>query len=232
MSILRFLRWPILIVLVLLAAAFLHYFLPSKDVVRIVGVDVKRMDVTSRELVTEGEGSNSTRTRDVRFINGIWPSGKPRVYRNEDTGWGFPWYFKFDSGNLQAEAQDAAISQASGQRWFIVTHYGWRIEILSMFPNAISLKSAPGPDYSPVPWFNIVFLTFLAAFMLTVRWFVLKLRRQHLDPVLDDIQENFDEAMTSASDATDDVRSGLKGLYDRWVRWCDTWRPKDKRRSP
>jgi hypothetical protein len=228
MNIIRFLKWPILIIGALIVVAFFHYYLPSKDVVRIVGVDVKRMDVTSRELVKEGEGTGSQRTRDVRFINGIWQSGKPRVYRNEDTGWGFPWYFKFDSGNLQAEAQDAAISQSSAQRWFIVTHYGWRIEILSMFPNAISIRPAPGPDYSPVPWFNIVFLIFMALLFATIWWFVVKLRRRHVDPMLDDIQENFVEAMTSAADATEEVRSGLKGLYDRWRRWLDTWRPKDK----
>jgi hypothetical protein len=231
MNIIRILKWPILIIGALIVVAFFHYFLPSKDVVRIVGVDVKRMDVTSRELVTEGDGVVAQKTRDVRFINGIWPSGKPRVYRNEDTGWGFPWYFKFDSGNLQAEAQDAAISQSAGQRWYVVTHYGWRIEILSMFPNAVSLRTAPGPDYSPVPWFNIVFLLFLALLFITIWWFVLKLRQRHVDPVLDDIQENIDEAMASAADATQDVRSGLNGLYDRWQRWLDTWRSKDKRRG-
>lgn len=231
MSFIRILKWPILIIGAIIVVAFLHYFLPSKDVVRIVGVDVKRMDVTSREMIKEGDGAAAQRTRDVRFINAIKPSGQPRVYRNEDTDWGFPWYFKFDSGNLQAEAQDAALSQQAGQRWYVVTHYGWRIEILSMFPNAISLRPAPGPDYSPIPWFNIVFLTFLALLFFALWRFVVKLRRRHVDPVLEDIQENFDEAMTSAADATDDVRSGLAGLYDRWQRWLDTWRPKDRRRG-
>lgn len=230
MRIIRFLKWPILLVGSLLVIVILHYYLPSRDVVRIVGVDVKRMDVTSREFVSEGAGTATQRTRDVRFINAIWPTGKPRVYRNEDTGWGFPWYFKFDSGNLQAEAQDAAIGQSAGPRWYVVTHYGWRIEIFSMFPNAIALRPAPGPDFSPIPWFNIVFLSMLALLFFTIWRFVVHLRRTHIDPVFDEIEENFDEAMTSATNASAGIRSGIAGLYDRWQRWLDTWRPKDRRR--
>ncbi len=223
MRFLRLLKWPILLIGSILVVAFLHYYLPSKDVVRIVGVDVKRMDVTSREFVREGEGAPAQKTRDVRFINAIWPTGKPRVYRNEDTGWGFPWYFKFDSGNLQAEAQDAALGQSAGPRWYVVTHYGWRIEIFSMFPNAVSIKPAPGPDYSPIPWFNIVFLGMLALLFFTIWRFVIRFRQRHIDPVFDELQENFDET-------SEDIRSGVTGLYDRWQRWLDTWRPKDRRR--
>jgi len=37
---------------------------------------------------------------------------KPRVFRNEDTGWGFPFYFKFNSADLQAVAQSIAASAA------------------------------------------------------------------------------------------------------------------------
>ena len=70
-----------------------------------------------------------------------------RVYRNEETDWGFPWYFKFDSGNLQAEAQ-SLVSSAEAPKWVLVTHYGWRIPMLSMFPNVVELKqhrSSPCP---------------------------------------------------------------------------------------
>jgi len=230
MHIIRFLKWPLLAIGVAVIVAVFHYYLPSKDVVRIVGVDVKRMDVDSRQMVSEGDGTQIRNTRDVRFINTVWPSRKPRVYRNEDTGWGFPWYFKFDSGNLQAEAQDS-VSNAENPRWFVVNHYGWRIVILSMFPNAISIKEVPGPDHTTIPWFNIVFLSLLALLLLTIWRFVVRLRRRHVDPVLDDIQDNIDEVVSSASDATRDVRSGIAGLYDRLQRWLDTWRTKDKRQG-
>ncbi len=229
MHIIRFLKWPFLIAGILAVAAVLNFFLPSKDVVRIVGVEVTRMDGDTRKRIEENAGT-LVGNRDVRFINAVWPSRKPRVYRNEDTGWGFPWYFKFDSGNLQAEAQDS-VSTGADPRWFVVNHYGWRITILDMFPNAISIKEVPGPDFTPIPWFNIVFLSLMALLFITIWRFVLKLRRRHVDPVLEDIQENFDDAMTSAADATADVRTGLAGLYDRWQRWLDTWRSKDKRRG-
>lgn len=107
--------------LVVFAFGFLHFYLPSKDVVRVVGTDVKRMDVRSQEMVKEGAGSAGGPTRDVRFINTVWPDGKPRVYRNEETEWGFPWYFKFDSANLQTKAQDM-VSSAAAPKW--VTEIG------------------------------------------------------------------------------------------------------------
>lgn len=229
MHIIRLLKWPFLIVGILFFVAFLNFFLPSKDVVRIVGVEVTRMDGEIRKPAKDDTGP-VIGNRDVRFINAVWPSRKPRVYRNEDTGWGFPWYFKFDSGNLQAEAQDS-VSTGENPRWFVVTHYGWRFTILDMFPNATSIKEVSGPDFTTVPWFNIVFLSLLALLLITIWRFILKLRRRHVDPVLEDIQDNIDDAMTSAADTTEDVRSGLAGLYGRWRRWLGSWRPKDKRRG-
>ncbi len=169
--------WMLKLLPLVVAILFLHFYLPSKDVVRIVDTDVKRMDVTSRDSVTEGQGGTPARTRDVRFINTVWPGpdGGVRVYRNEETDWGFPWYFKFDSGNLQTEAQDLR-STKDNPIWVVMTHYGWRIEILSMFPNAVALERIDDPDYVPIPWFRIVFFVLSAAFALSLwylwRWFV------------------------------------------------------------
>ncbi len=152
--------WSLRIVPVLAVAAFLHFYLPGKDVVRIVDTDVKRMDVVSKNFVKEDATARVTRTRDVRFINAAWPNGKPRVYRNEETDWGFPWYFKFDSGNLQTLAQDLRSTKAD-PTWVVITHYGWRIELFSMFPNAVEIEPAAGPDVFPIPWFNIGFFALL-----------------------------------------------------------------------
>ena len=154
--------WLLKLLPFLVIAGFLHYYLPSKDVVRIVDTDVKRMDVTSGDRVSEGDGAQQpAASRDVRFINAAWPDGKPRVYRNEETGWGFPWYFKFDSSNVQTKAQDLRSTKESPQ-WVVITHYGWRITVFSMFPNAVALERVDSPDYFPVPWFNIGFFTLLA----------------------------------------------------------------------
>lgn len=106
----------------------------------------------------------------MRYIKAADASGKPVVYRNEDTGWGWPPFFKFNSANLAAEA-DAAISTEADPRWMVVTRYGWRMTLFSRFPNALWMRPAAGPDETLIPWFNIVLLSALAisAFFLR-RW--------------------------------------------------------------
>ncbi len=132
-------------------------------------------------------------TRDVRFINTVTASGRVRVYRNEDTGWGWPPYFKFDTANLQAEAADLR-STAAAPQWVVIRHYGWRNEFLSVYPNVVSLRPVDGPDVRIIPWLNIILLTLLVAVVwaLYVRW--RRFRQARIDPVLDDMGDNLDEA--------------------------------------
>ena len=131
------------------------------------------------------------------FIETVRPNGKPIVYRNEDTGWGWPPYFKFDTANLQAEAADS-VSTRESPNWVAIRHYGWRNEWFSIFPNAVSLREVEGPEVTLIPWFNIVFLTFLAGFILWLwtRW--RRFREKRIDPVLEDIDEATDEAQARA----------------------------------
>lgn len=98
------------------------------------------------------ETSETVKNRDIRFINTVKPNEKPRVYRNEDTTWGWPPYFKFDSGDLQAEAQRLK----DGNQWVAVTHYGWRIQLISIYPNAIKIVPVSGPGVSYIPWVRII----------------------------------------------------------------------------
>ncbi|MBT8457505.1 MAG: DUF1523 family protein, partial [Alphaproteobacteria bacterium] len=127
----------------------------------------------------------------------IQANGKPMVYRNEDTGWGWPPYFKFDTANLQTEAADA-ISPRDAPEWYAVRHYGWRSELLSAFPNAVSMRPVSGPDEFLVPWFNIVFLTILAGFFFWVWRMWVRFRERRIDPVLEDIDEASDAASARA----------------------------------
>jgi len=120
-------------------------------VVQLTGTDVKRMD--------RQDPQNGARTRDVRYLNAVTRSGKIRVFRNEDTGWGWPPYLKFDSADLSAEAQ--SLIQNPEKPWARVRYYGWRIKVFSLFPNAISLKVVD-KDYTHIPWFNILFIVLLA----------------------------------------------------------------------
>ena len=152
----RAIKWIVGVTLALIVGGFLHFYLPSRDIVRIVDTEVVRMDARA----TDASGERAVLTRDVRFIEAVWPDGAPRVYRNEDTGWGWPPYFKFDSANLHAEAQSLA-SSADDPVWVVVRHYGWRIPIFSMFPNATSIRRADGPEETLVPWFNLVLLALI-----------------------------------------------------------------------
>lgn len=216
---------PIIWIVVLTACAlFLNFYLPSKDIVRIVGTDVKRMDVVSRESLNEGDGSSGANTRDVRFINAVWPGGGPRVYRNEETDWGFPWYFKFDSSNIQAIAQDL-VSTAADPKWVVISHYGWRIEVFSKFPNAVAIRQVDGPDYFPIPWFNIGFFIVLAISLLMIRSRFRKLRRRHIDPALNKLGDEIDDFSDAAEDRAHAAMGRTTRAYRLFKRWIASFGP-------
>ena len=130
-------------------AATFHYTLPQRDVVYVQGTEIIRQDFSgiNRLFYAQADTGNdgTTINRDLRLINTTDANGRIMVYRNEDTGFGWPPYFKLDSSNLQAEAQGATTVRAKPE-WYIIKHYGWRNEFLTIYPNAISLKPVDGPD--------------------------------------------------------------------------------------
>lgn len=160
----------VLIVLALIlapVAAGLHYVLPRHDVVRIINTEVRRVDFSGKPI----DPANPRANRDVYFIYAEDPeTKKPRVYRNEDTGWGFPPYFKFNSADVQAVA--ASIAGEKGTA--LVTKYGWRLDLFSWFPNAVSVRRW-NPADTVIPWFNIVFFT---VFGLLTLWIGAKVVRR------------------------------------------------------
>jgi hypothetical protein len=149
-------------------AAGLHYVLPRHDVVRIVNTEVRRVDASGKPV--QG-GERADQTRDVYYIYAEKPdSRKPRVYRNEDTGWGFPFYFKFNSADVQAVAASIAAEKGTA----LITKYGWRLQLFSWFPNAVSVRRWD-PAETVIPWFNIVFFASIA---LLVGYTAVRLRRR------------------------------------------------------
>lgn len=185
----RYIKWIIIAIFWLFVLAVLHYTLPQNDVVRITDTYEKRVDPGENSIFwasPDAGASTQMQNRDVFFIQTFQSNGKPMIYRNEDTGWGWPPYFKFDSSNLQAEASDL-ISKRSEEnaQWVAVKHYGWRIEFLSVFPNAISVRPVAGPDVRIIPWTAIVILLLLVALWwgLRVRW--LRFKRKRIDPLFD-----------------------------------------------
>ncbi len=207
---LRILTWLPPVLIVLGFAGWLQFYLPSYDIVRIVNTDIKRVD-SSGFFDSESPGATQTSTRDVRFINGAMPDGDPRVYRNEDTGWSFPPYFKFSSGDLHAEAQ-ALISTAEAPVWVRVTHYGWRFSYLTVFPNAVAVERVTGPDATVIPWFNIIFLSVIAFVLLWIIFRIRRFKEDRIDPLMDSVDARLD----GMADAVDGGADAVRG---RWRRW-------------
>lgn len=190
----RAFKWTFWIVVWGLFAAFLHYTLPQWDVVRVVDTYEKRVDFGRNAIFWAGAdaGAADVQSRDVFFIQTIRSDGDPMIYRNEDTGWGWPPYFKFDTSNLQAEAADLA-SRADAPRWAAIKHYGWRFELLSVFPNAVAIKPVAGPGERVIPWVSIAILVLIALVLWAViaRW--LRFKRRRIDPVVEDVDAAWDE---------------------------------------
>ena len=193
-----YLKWAFRIAFWLIVIGFLHYTLPQRDIVRVTGTEIIRKDFSgmSRLFYAQADtGDTEVASRDLRLVNTTRANGRVSVYRNEDTGFGWPPYFKLDSSNLQAEAAEVVSTKASPQ-WVAIRHYGWRSPFLSIYPNAISIKPVDGPDVRLIPWFNIVFLIILFACFWAVRVRWIRFREARIDPITDDIGDGFDEART------------------------------------
>ena len=222
-------KWGLRIFAVLIIGGFLHYTLPQRDIVQVINTYNKNTPIGANWLFYSIEDTGTgvetaTTIRDIRFIDAVYPDEKSvMVYRNEDTGWFWPPYFKWDSSTLQAEAQNLK-SDKTAPQWVSITHYGWRLPIFSIFPNAVSIDAVAGPDVRLIPWVNIVILSFLAfvVFMLRKMW--LQFRERAIDPVLSDAGETWDGVGASAGAAA----VSAKGFFGRIGAWFATWRGKPK----
>lgn len=197
----------------LLVFAVFHYTLPQNDIVRIVNTYEERQELNdwTRMFWSSPDSQAAELTnRDVQFIQGVTPAGEAMVYRNEDTGWGWPFYFKFDTANLYTEANDA-ISTKDTPEWVAIRHYGWRNEFLSIFPNAVRIRVVDSPDASFIPWMNIIILTIFAAIFWSIRVRWVRFRRARIDPVIEDVGDS----IADAGDSIAESRGRLRGWIDR-----------------
>ncbi|AOZ68499.1 hypothetical protein LPB142_03535 [Rhodobacter xanthinilyticus] len=214
----RYMKWTFWALVALIIGGFLHYTLPQHDIVRVVNTYQERQDLgdwTSIFWSTPDDQSGTLTNRDVQFISTIRTNGKPMVYRNEDTGWHWPPYFKFDTASLLAEAEDLK-SSPENPKWAVITHYGWRNELLSIFPNAVSIKAVAGPDVRIIPWVNIVILTVMVLILLTIRAMWLQFKERSIDPVLEDVEEAWDD-VEEAADAAGSRAKGVLGRLRDWM---------------
>lgn len=204
------LKWIVYAVLAAGLATLLHYSLPSREIVRIVGSEVKREDTTR----TGAGGEAVVETRDVRFIYAVTPQGVERVFRNEDTDWGWPPYFKFNTANVAAKAANAQSTQ-DNPRWVVVTQYGWRVEFFSWFPNIVDIRDAGAPDEPLWPWFNAVVLLGLLVAALLVRRAIIRFYERRVDPVVDAIDARLDGAAETMIDHYHGVSGWIRRLLGR-----------------
>lgn len=212
-----------------IAGLFFHYVLPQHDIVKVTSTEIIRTDFSNLNRIFYAQadsGASEQPTRDLRLINtdkqrtfllGFLPRDRTgvMVYRNEDTGWIWPPYFKFDSADLQAEAA----SLARGDEWAVITHYGWRVRWASIYPNAVGVRTVAGPDVRIIPWFNIFFFVFLMVAILFVRAAWRQFRERSVDPLLD-----------AAGHQIDEVQADVAERKGRFSRWLGTWRDKNKNR--
>ncbi len=204
------------VVLFVIAGLYLHYTLPQHDVAKVTGISDRLERLSSFQQIFYNQvdlGSAEVDMRDLRLINtvkvdtwflGLWRGGeRVMVYRNEDTGV-YPPYFKFDSSDLEAEAS----ALAGKEQWVSITHYGWRMRFLSIYPNAISIKPVSGPEYRPFPWFNLFFFAFLIVGFFFVRAMWRQFVERTVDPTMDALEDGYDMRKS------------------RVQKWLDSWRSK------
>lgn len=209
---LKYIKWFFILSFWLLVGAVFHYTLPQVDIARITDTYEKReVPGANRLFWSRGDAGSGTDPtgRDVFFIQTRLVNDRVMVYRNEDTGWGWPPYFKFDTSNLQAEAADLK-STAANPQYVAIRHYGWRAEFMSIFPNAVAVWPVEGPEASkPLPWRNILILTVIVAiwYAIWVRW--RRFRKARIDPTLEEIQDGWE--------ATEDAVAEKGGRLRRWL---------------
>ena len=205
-------KWTLRIVAALFALGFLHYTLPQHDIVKITGTYNRLTTIGSENAWAYSSPDTGTAesatTRDIRFIEAAYPDGSVMVYRNEDTGWIWPPYFKYDSSNLQAEAGNLK-SDAASPKWVMVTHYGWRLPILSIYPNAVSVREAASPDERVIPYVSIVVIAFLLFAIFMIRRIWAQFWERSVEPVAAEMGETWDGVEAKAT--------GFVGRIKAWL---------------
>ena len=219
------LKWSLRLTVLLIVGLFLHYTLPQHDIVRITNTYNRLTTVGSENSWAYASPDSGTAesgtTRDIRFIEAAYPDGSVIVYRNEDTGWVWPPYFKYDSSNLQAQAGNLK-SLASAPAWVSVTHYGWRFAFLSIYPNAIGVKEVASPDVRIIPYVPIIVLLRLGFGYVMLRRMWAQFLERTVEPALAEVEETWDGVEARADLAS----TKAKGVMGRIGVWFGSWRAK------
>lgn len=147
---------------ILSVALFIDFNFPSYQQTIITGMEVKRMD---KDGVITKQNPADGPVRDVYFLfTKDINNGKIKVYRNEDTRFDFPWYFKFDSANQQGVAQQYINSAEPVE----IKYYGWRLTYFEEYPNILSINPVNGKSLPIFSYFlySILFVLWLTGLIV------------------------------------------------------------------
>lgn len=147
---------------ILSMALFIDFNFPSYQQTVITGMEVKRMD---KDGVITKQNPADGPVRDVYFLfTKDINNGKIKVYRNEDTRFDFPWYFKFDSANQQGVAQQYINSAEPAE----IKYYGWRLTYFEEYPNILSINPVNGKSLPIFSYFlySILFVLWLTGLIV------------------------------------------------------------------
>ena len=191
----RIVKWTIVILLVLTVGGLMHYTLPRHEVVRVVGVTerVETLGWNRIFFAATPSGQTESGLRDVRYIETVRTSGRELVLRNEDTGWIWPPYFKFNSADMQARVRNLVSTQADPE-WVAISFYGIRSQIFSIYPNVLRVRVVEGPEVTIIPWTRIILFTVLFAAGAWL-WFTLRrFNERRVAPFIEEVGERREAA--------------------------------------
>ena len=100
-----------------------------------------------------------------------------------------------------------------------VTHYGWRIKLFTIFPNAISISQVEGPDVFLIPWFNILFFIVVAAILFVTVRAISVFKRMQVDPIVDGIDDFIDDVGENAEQTHSKVKENVTTATSGFRRW-------------
>lgn len=168
---LRKFTFMLLAIFAISGSALLDFFLPEHAITTITGVEVKLAD---KDGPISKQNPADQPVRDMYLIYTQHAIDDVRVYRNEDTGWGWPPYLKFNASDVQATAR--ALENARQPAY--ISSYGWRINMFSLYPNITSIRLAEAGEgtWSAVRWlvFSLWGIALALLARLLWRWTRLK----------------------------------------------------------
>ncbi|QIW15329.1 hypothetical protein A4G20_02760 [Pasteurellaceae bacterium RH1A] len=152
-------KWFLMLVLLslhIVLVGVVNYSFPSYDVTNITSGDVRRVDkdgVISASNPADGE------IRDVYYLfTSNNATEKAIQYRNDNTGWGYPFYFKFNSGEIQARAMAFAEKKQTVQ----IKYYGWNAPMFNEERKLVSVQAFNEGDSKSLPIVSYILYAFFA----------------------------------------------------------------------